>query len=150
LERALDVTLKDYLPNNQGQQVMPIAGNAFIVVSFGLHFTNAESTISSKDFYLDSGRARFECVGFAMKVAEDKPPVFVGGTGEATLSIGGKENFTRTQGNTSLTLVFTGPKDYAKGTLAVKSAYPVRARVKAKATSTPQVSKGEKKNPKKN
>lgn len=150
LEKALDVTLKDFLPNNQGQQVMPIAGNAFIVVSFGLHFKNATSTISSKDFYLDSGKARFECVGFAMKVAADKPLVLVGETGEATLSIGGKENFAKTQGNTSLTLVFTGPRDYARNTFVVLSAYPVKVKVKAKTTSTPQVSKAEKANPKKN
>jgi hypothetical protein len=144
LERALAVEARDYLLNQQGQQVMPIAGNAFIVATFGLQFKNATSTLSSKDFYLDSGKARFECIGFNMMVGAGKPPVFVGGTDEATLSIGGEENFANTKGNTSLTLVFAGPRDYAKGTISVKSNYPVRVskpKAKVSPTSTPKGAK---------
>jgi hypothetical protein len=145
LEGALGGMVRDYLFNHQGQQVMPIAGNTFIVVDFLVAFKNGTSTISSKDFYLDGGKARFECVGFTMKVAPDKPPVFVGGTDEATLSIGGEENFQRTGGKSPMTLVFTGPKDYAKGDLKVRSNYPVKSgatlkpkAVPAKASATPQ------------
>jgi hypothetical protein len=147
LESALDVFQKEDVTNNQGQQAMPIAGNTFIVVDFALQFKTASSTISSKDFYLDSGKARFECVGFMMKIGTEKPPVFVGGADEATLSIGGKGNYAATKGHASLTLVFTGPRDYAKGTLKVMSNYPVQTKAKVKETPTAS-SKDAKKNKK--
>lgn len=136
VEGVRSVARAEVLFDSEGRAVQPIPGNVFIVAELALHFHAASSTISSKDFYLDGGRARFECAGFGMVREAGKPPVFVGGTGEATLSIGGEENFKRTQGRTGLTLVFTGPKDYAKGTLKVMSAYPVKAK-----TKTPGVKK---------
>jgi hypothetical protein len=144
LEGARQVSAREYLLDFKNQHASPIAGNTFIVVELLVVFKSGDATLSSKDFILKNGEVQFDCAGFLIKTAPDKEPALVWGD-EITLSAGGKENFKKTHGRGVMTLVFTGPTTYAKGAMTIKSAYPVKAKLKKKATSPPKASKSDKK-----
>lgn len=136
--------LKESMPDINGHEAGPLKGNIFVVVEFEVLFRSADAPISSKDFSLKKGDVQFECVGFAIRTAADKPPALAWGD-EATLTAGGKENFARSHGRGALTLVFSGPTSYANGTLSVVSNYPVKPKTKTTPTPTSKGSKGKKK-----